>query len=73
MINLTNRLVQDNLYLILNLTTNPSMWTCGNYKGEHQLAVKGDDNSTTYYPYETKEALDADYKEILRIKKLLNK
>ena len=65
MITLTNRAVQDNLYGIINLEIDP--WRHGDYEGNHKLVVRESETATMSYPYNTKEALDADYKEIMRI------
>ena len=71
MIKLTNRAVQDNLYEILTLTCDPCIWTHGDYAGNHKLVIRNNETTTTSYPYKTKEALQADYKEIMRIKEAL--
>ena len=71
-ITLTNRLVQEDLYKLLNLENDPYIWTFGNYKGEHKLVIRSNETTTTYYPYNTKKALEADYNEIIRLKNLLS-
>lgn len=71
MVKLTNRAVQENLYEILNLTGDPHIWTHGNYKNEHKLVTKTSDTATMSYPYDSREALQADYEEIMRLKELL--
>ena len=71
MITLTNRAVQESLYEILSTEGDPHIWVHGNYKGEHKLVIKNNETTTTYYPYKTKEALEADYKELMKLKNLL--
>jgi len=67
LIRLTNRLVQEDLYKILNLKVSKEhLYTYGNV--EHRLVVKTSETSTSYYPYDTREALLADYREIIEIK-----
>jgi hypothetical protein len=63
---ITNRLVQNDFYVILN--------TEGVFAeintDKPKLVIKQDDG-TTSYPYDDKDNLVSDFTEIMRIKKLL--
>jgi len=68
MIKLTNRAVQEALYEILNSDVNGI--SVVEHDGQPQIAIAEDDNTTWYYPYNTKEAANAD---LVELKKLMTK
>ncbi len=68
MVKLTNRLVQNELYKILN---NENVFVEIN-TDKPKLVIVEDETTTTTYPYVDKDCLVADFKQIMEIKKLLN-
>lgn len=68
MIKLTNMAVQESLYEILNSDVNGI--SVVEHEGRPQIAITEGDDATWYYPYNTKEAANAD---LVELKKLMTK
>lgn len=70
MIKLTNRLVQENLYRILNLVgeNETNIWIDNE---ECKLVVRANNTTTNSYPYNTVDKLKEDYNQIIKIKNKL--
>lgn len=69
MIDLTNRLVQEDLYKILRLDKDPVIWLqIIDGKKEFKLITRIDSKTTISYPYDRKAALEADYNTLINLR-----